>query len=320
VSNATLVGFAKFAQTNDLKIHKLTLIGSTTLHHGSGFGVSGVYIDGWWSNTIKCGQSGSGACGGNKWDVLTLSFENGIADWFGDLDLFDNVVYDTTRDYGVACIGCNTSSFSSVWSTFTGLNPSGGQAYEGVGMYFGSSAINNRLGGLYTVGNAIDLHLGDSVSSVWVENLSWATSKNISGSTTSLYPTYKIASIATLSISSATSPVYLAPGTASSTQTVGVISGINGTITSFFVSTGAAPSSATYQAFLFISRWNAGAGTYGSWTSYASCSYTGALQGCLFPGPGVTIGPEDQIQLEFAIQGGGTFPSGQTVTATIGGI
>lgn len=250
VNASVMVGMAKLQAVNNIGVSDVLMFGSA--HHASAYGAAGLYID---------GDNQTAASGGNKWSVITLGYEVGAVDLNGTLDLFENVVNDTTRNYGFVCIGCNTSTFTSLWDTFSGPLASGSlgsHPRKGVGVYFGNSAVNNTLTSFYSVNNAIDLTMGeDFTSSLWVNNLTWGPSKIFAGHSTGLYPGYTLASFPTLSISSMTSPVYTAPGVTSATQTVSAIVGTQGEITSFWVATSTPPQAASYQALIYLNRFSA---------------------------------------------------------------
>lgn len=249
VNASAMVGMAKLQGVNNIGVSHVLMFGSA--HHASAYGAAGLYID---------GDNQTAASGGNKWSIIALNYETGTVDLNGTLDLFDDVVDDTSRNYGFVCIGCNTSQFPSLWATFSGPNASaslGSHANKGVGAYFGNSAVNNTLGVFHTQANAIDLAMGeDFTSSLWINNLSWGPAKLFAGHSTGLYPGYTLLSFPTLSISSMASPVYTAPGVTSATQTISSIVGTQGEITSFWVATSTPPQAASYQALIYLNRFS----------------------------------------------------------------
>lgn len=307
-ANAILMTtLAKLTGVNNSSFRGIRAFGYN--HHATTYGTAGIYID----------ANSSVASGGNKWDVALLGFENGGQDLGGTLDTFDHVFFDTVRNYGFNCIGCTGSDFAYLGSTFSGPQATQGTGGKGIGVYFGSSGNNNSIGKFTTHDNASDIHFGDQVSAVWIDNLAWAWSKIITGWSIGLQPGYNIAVIPTSAAISGSSAEFLVPGLISTTEGNAVINGLRGNITSFYVGSSTAPGAATFTVLLRIAQWNGN--TWNAWTTAApTCSFTGTTQGCLYGGPfgGVALNPQDKFALEI-VPSGGSFPANTQFTAYIQG-
>lgn len=310
VGNARIAGMAKLDNVLNNSFREIRVAGSA--HHASSFGAVGLYVDGRASN---------------KFDIVTLGFEIGLLDLNGTTDLFEHVVFDTSRNYAVACIGCNTNSFTYLWAAFTGSlsNPAGGSiGGQGIGLAMSSSgttvAVNNAIGQLLTDANASDIHMGDASAAVTLNNLSWSISKYVTGSAYRIMPGYQLMNIPTSPDAfGISSTIYLAPGLVSTTQNVGSASGIAGDVTSMTVYGPVAPGGGiTYTAFLWWRPWLGS--DYGSWAAVGSCSWSGTTtKGCSTFGSATPINQQDQLGISIT-PSSGAFPSGETFSGFVNGL
>lgn len=311
INAAQVNAFAKMVNVNDTEF--FDIVGTGTANGTSAYGASGFYID---------GKGGTVAGGGSKYtDVNMLGFETGWWDNGGALDKFVSIIADTERNYGFVCNACFESTWQHLDATFTGPNAKpalGSIGGGGVGMYFGSNAANNNVEGMTSHDNGVDMFFGDQISTVWIGNLGWTWSKTIGGFTDSIRPGYQIISFPPTGTMTGTNVYYVTPTTMPTTEGLGVINSLQGSVTEMFVQGSVAPGASTIHAFMRINPYTAG--TYGGFAGViASCSWTGTATGCLFGSGSVGINAGDQIDIEIAVTGG-SYPSNEQITAYMNGL
>lgn len=286
-SNITVNAFQLFGVFKDVDVHDArftNIIGFGVAHNSSSFGVAGTYING--------ANPGSTPTGGNIFTAVNmLNAETAWLDNHGQLENFANIMGDTTRNYGFVCNACSQNTFGQTWMTFTGPSATSGSAGAGGGIYFGNSAINNVMQGLWTVNNAYDIHVADSGSAVWLAANAWGPFKVASGVTRSLQSGLLLfAAASPASVGGTGSTIYLGPsGYATTSGAVNLWSQFKQTVTRFSCASAGAPGAGQSYTCNLLDNGNI----------LGSCSYSGASAfGCDYSGPGIFIFDKDQVALQ----------------------